>query len=305
MGYIDKMLEKESSFEEKERVFNKFIVSEYLKYGSVDEVFKANDFSLPISYAGVHRLLDKWGIVKAAGPNTMLSESIGFLVRLVETKIPLESLYRRMPPSFTPSMTTLHRIYRNVKKDVKKEIEKRDMRRAGTALIITGTSRRQILVGQDVSTPRLDLGKSYGAVSLPMGFSKRTEAREDSVVRVLQQEVFTRQTVEQTMNFAKLVDNLSPFGFIDIADVRVSVYHLELPEQVVENEEFTSFKLKNFRFVNVDEILNAGLNLRQGVKEMVRGYLKHLEANGEEESFNPIYITSNLNQKLALLSLDY
>lgn len=305
MGYIDKMREREASLEEKEEAFNKFIIAEYLKYGSVDEVFKANDFSLPISYAGVQRLLDRWGIVKAAGPNTMLSESIGFLVRLVETKIPLESLYRRMPTSFTPSMTTLHRIYRNVKKDVRKEIEKRDMRRVGTALIVTGETKRQILIGHDVSTPRLDLGKAYGAVSLPMGFSKRTEARKDSVIRVLQQELFSQQTIDQSLDLGEFADNPSPFGFIDIADVRVSVYHLELPEFILEKESFSSFKLKNYRFVNADELINGILNLRQGVGEMALGYLKYLDALEEEETLDPIYINSNLNQKLALLSLDY
>lgn len=304
MAYIDKMTERQSP-QEKEEAFNKFIISEYLKYGSVDEVFRANDYSLPISYAGVQRLLDKWGVVKAAGPNTMLSESIGFLVRLVETRIPLESLYKRMPPSFTPSMTTLHRIYRNVKKDVKKEIEKRDMRRVGTALIITGSSKGEILVGHDISTPRLDLGKKYGAVSFPMGFSKRTEFHEDSVIRVLQQEVFAQQTINKSLDFYSLVNDPEPFGYIDIADVRVSVYHLQLPEWLIENETFSSYKLKNFNFVPVENVLSGRLNLRQGVREMTRGYIKYLGTIGQEDEVEPIYINSNLNRELALLSLDY
>lgn len=303
MGYIDKMHEKEASLERREEEFNKFIISEYLKYGSVDEVFKANDYSLPISYPGVQRLLDKWGIVKAAGPNSVLSDSIGFLVRLVETNIPLESLYKRMPPSFSPSMTTLHRIYRNVKKDVKKEIEKRDMRRVGTALIVTGASQREILIGHDVSTPRTDLGKAYGAMSVPMGFSKRTEARKSSIIRVLQQEVFTTQTIERSLNFDELVEKPQLFGFIDIADVRVSVYHLRLPDETLRSESFSSFKLKNFQFLNVDDVLSGGLNLRQGVREMTAGYLRYIQ--NLDEGISPIYINSQLNQELALLSLDY
>lgn len=305
MVYIDKMPESETSLEGKEAAFNRFVVAEYLKYGSVDEVFKANDYSLPISYAGVQRLLDKWGIVKAAGPNTMFSECIGFLVRLVEEQIPLESLYKRMPPSFSPSMTTLHRIYRTVKKQIKEKIEERDMRRVGTALIITGRNQSEILLGHDVSTPRLDLGKPYGAVSLPMGFSKRTEARSDSLKRVLQQEVFTRQTIDKTLDFDSLITQPRPFMFMDVADVRVSVYHLALPEELSATDRLFSFKLKNFRYVRLDEVLSREPHLRQGVKEMAFGYRSYLSSLRAQEVPDPTYATSMLNQRLALLTLDY
>jgi len=70
------MTQEQSTPKEKEDAFNRFIISEYLKYGSVDEVFRRNDYNLPISYPGVQRLLDKWGIVKAAGPNTLLTEAL-------------------------------------------------------------------------------------------------------------------------------------------------------------------------------------------------------------------------------------
>ena len=71
-------------------------------------------------------------------------------------------------------MATLHRIYRDVKKQVKTGIEERTLRRTGTALVITTEcNSERVLLGRDVSTPRLDLGKSFGSVSLPMGYSKR------------------------------------------------------------------------------------------------------------------------------------
>ena len=93
--------------------FERFIVSEYLRYGSVDEIFRQHNYRpLGISYPGVYHVLKRWGVVRALGrTNTPLTESIEFLVRKIEGKIPLETLYRRMPPSFRPSMATLHTIY--------------------------------------------------------------------------------------------------------------------------------------------------------------------------------------------------
>ncbi|MFH1792433.1 MAG: hypothetical protein ABH819_02190, partial [Patescibacteria group bacterium] len=73
---------KNISNKEREKLFNEFIVSEYLKYGSVDEVFSKNNYDLPISYPQVHRILDKWGIIKSVGPNSKLSEAICFMVLL-------------------------------------------------------------------------------------------------------------------------------------------------------------------------------------------------------------------------------
>src|SRR3990167_4843319 len=146
--------------------FEQMIVAEYLKYGSVDELISANEYSLPISFAGIHRIVDKWGIVKAAGPNKPLTECISFFVRLVEEQIPLESLYKNMPPSFTPSMTTLHRIYRHVKEEIKKEIENRSMRRYGTAVLLTPQGNPFCaLVGRDTSPARPDVCKKFGSHS--------------------------------------------------------------------------------------------------------------------------------------------
>jgi hypothetical protein len=295
-------LKEKQNFKEKEVEFNKFIVSEYLRYGSVDEVFKANDYSLPISYPGVQRLLDKWGIVKAAGPNTLLSESISFMVRMVEEQIPLETLYRKMPPSFTPSLTTLHRIYRGAKKEVKKKIEERKMRRVGAALIITQEGKEnEVLIGHDTSTPRLDLGKPFGSISLPMGFSKRAEPRGNSVLRVLQQEVLTQHAIERNLPFEKIYQEQKPFMFIDIADVRVSVYHIEIPRNL--NLNFSSYKLKNLKTVKTEDVLLLGNNLRQGMHEIMWGYRNYyLQAN---EAESPIYTVSSLNRELALLRAEY
>ena len=294
------MGKEEISFEQKELEFNKFIVSEYLRYGSVDEVFKTNNYSLPISYPGVQRLLGRWGIVKAAGPNATLSECISFLARLVEEQIPLEALYKKMPPSFRPSVATLHRMYGEVKREVKKKIENRNFRRVGTALVITPYENQDfILLGRDISTPRLDLGKTFGAISPPMGFSKKNEGSGDSILRVLQQEVFAKLTIERKMPNI-ISRDISPFMFVDIADVRVAVYKLILPYEFFDIKNFSSFKLKNHKFVNLESFDNVSAINRRKFRSGMFGIVQGLkEYSGDKE---PFFVDSFLNQRLALLA---
>lgn len=41
--------------------FERFIVSEYLRYGSVDEILRANRFeNLGVSYPGIYHILKRW-----------------------------------------------------------------------------------------------------------------------------------------------------------------------------------------------------------------------------------------------------
>ena len=293
--------------EKKEEEFNRRIIAEYLKYGSVDELFRANGYDLPISYPGVHRLLNRWGIVKSTGPNTKFSACIGFLVRMVEEEIPLESLYKRMPPSFRPSMTTLHRMYANVKREVKKHIEDRNLRRVGSALVITPNNNSNlVLIGHDISTPRLDVGKSYGALSLPMGFSKREEKNSESVLRVLQQEVFSKQVVYRDMVY-KIPPQIVPFMYVDVADVRVAVYHLRMPEELSTIDKFTSYKITDFCFIDVSRLSGVGMKnseIRAGTQEIAEGYLKYLSMKDISYRPDPIYVDSSLNLSLATLTLD-
>lgn len=295
----------EGEQKEKEQEFYKFIVSEYLRYGSVDEVFKANHSDIPISYPGVHHLLDRWGIVKAAGPNTSLAESISFLVRLVEDKIPLERLYKEMPPSFSPSMATLHRMYRDVKNQVKKKIEERTPRRTGTALVIAlEYNEETVLAGRDVSPPKPFMG-TFGSLSLPMGYSKKNEEGETSILRVLQQEVFTKNAIDQ--NMPDVVEkNPKPFMYVDIADVRVAVYRIILPSEYSDESLFFSHKLKKHQFVPVsgfslDDL--GGSKYRTGVVEIVLGYRSYLNSLRENKNPRPIYASSYLNLGLRSLHL--
>lgn len=283
------------SSDKRENEFNRFIVSEYLRYGSVDEVFRRNEYNLPISYPGVQRLLDKWGIVKAAGPNSLLTEALIFLEELSLEQIPVERLYRKMPPSFKASMGTMHRILSYIRSET--------IRRVGTALIITPSeSPNLILVGNDVSPiVRTDVGKPYGAITFPMGYSKRVEKPESSILRVLQQEVFTLPTIERKGVAERIIpQNPKPFMYLDIADVRVSVYHFHLLPGLSEAKSFTSFKIKNHRFLDVSELLTGRKGFRTGIVEIAQGYSKFLKA----ESSLPIYSRALVNRKLALLPLE-
>jgi hypothetical protein len=290
----------EVAMEEKEIEFNKFLVEEYLKHGSVEEVFRKHRFSLPISSAGYYRVLDKWGIVKAAGPNSKLSEILNFMVHLAEEKIPVEALYKRMPPSFQTSAVTLYRILSYVKEGI--------TRRMGTALIITPERRKDlVLIGRDISSPRLDLGKPYGALSIPMGFSRKRDSRHEAILRILQQEVFTQQAIDQKMPINIIPDLPKPFMYLDIADVRVEIFHLEIPKKLTNPRNFFSFKLKNHQFVKLDKILTSDpgdFEFRIGVKEAASGYKKYLNLVDRNLKVNPLIGKSLLNQELAV-SLDY
>lgn len=257
---------------EKIEQFNQFIVAEYLKYGSVDEIFRRNNYDLPISYPEVHRLVRRWGIVKSAGPNSILSEAITFLALLSQQRIPLETLYKRLPPSFKTSMGTMHRLLHNIKEGV--------IRRIGTALILTtADDPNLVLVGNDVSTPRLELGKPFGSTTLPMGYSKEDEDSRDSILRVLQSEVFTQMAIEQTLPSEIIPPKPKPLMFVDIADIRVSVYHLGLSKELSEIGNFASFKVQNHRYLRVWELANGGegYNFRAGIKEIGAGYQEYLE----------------------------
>lgn len=294
------MSDKKLSQKEREQKFNEFLVEEYFKHGSVDEVFRKRRYNLPISYANYQRILDKWGVVKKAGPNSKLTEAIEFFSYLAKENVPFEELYRRMPPSFQTSATTLYRILSYVKEGI--------TRRVGCALVITPySSSQKILLGRDVSTPRIELGKQYGAMSLPMGYARKRDSRKTNITRILQQEVLAGDTIKGSFPKDVLPENPTPFMYLDIADVRVAVYHLALPKSLSKLKSFSSFKLKNYKFMSVEEIVEGkikGLNFRAGVVEAVGGYLKYLKLLDRNLSVNPLQQKSIMNVELAEVVID-
>jgi len=287
------MSSDEKKFPRGEKNFNKWLVSEYFKHGSVDEVLRIHTYDVPISYAQYQRVLDKWGVVKAAGPNSKLAETMEFLTKLAYENIPFDKLYSKMPSSFRTSAATLYRILSYMKEGV--------TRRMATALVITvAGSKEKVLVANDYSQQRTNFGKKYGSLSIPVSFSRLRDPREVAILRVLQQEVFTGLAVEN-----KIPDIIPlrprPFMLLDIADVRVEVFHIKLPKKYSKKNNFSSYKLKNFKFVDANSIskLAEKRKLRIGVRESAEGYLKFLKLKKRKLSTNPLYYKSQLNYRLS------
>ena len=270
--------------------FYKPLVASYLKYGSVDKVFADFAHDTGVSYPHFHRILKQWGIVKSAGPQSRFNEAVYFLTALAKDNLPLETLYKTMPPSLQISAVTLHRILSYVKRGL--------TRRRGTALIVSPESNPTVaLIGRDISSPRPELGKPFGSYSLPMTYSKRTESAHDSILRVLQQEVAA------SLSVARHLPSLIPADpkvlvIVDIADVRVHTHQIIIPDNLID--KLDSYKLTDLTFVPLTEIAaSVGLDsgYRAGVPEIAAGLL----AKAPSDFDAPLHLGSVLNQKLALL----
>jgi hypothetical protein len=276
---------------ERETEFYKPLIALYLKYGSVDQVFSSQYHNTGVSYPHFHRILNEWGIVKSTGPQSHFAEAIFFLTTLAKDKLPLESLYKTMPPSLQISAATLHRILSYIKRGL--------TRRHGTALLVSPESNPNlVLIGRDISTPRPELGKPFGSNSLPMTYAKGDESDHDSVLRTLQQEVAASLTLNR-----KLSQNLIPERprvnlTIDIADVRVKTYRLIIPDSLIE--KLDSFKLADLTFVPLEQIgqkFDLDSNFRAGVPEIAQAYLEIRD----KCIASPPHYDSLLNRSLALL----
>jgi hypothetical protein len=285
-----------TSFPRDPEKFERFLVEEYFKYGSVDEVLKRYRFSLPVSYATYQRVLDRYGVIKKASSAARLSEAIDFFEHLVTDNFDLEDLYKKMPYSFQTSIKTLYRIYSYMKEGL--------TRRVGIALVITPYDNpKKILLARDVSTPSLRLGKKYGSFSLPMGYTRKRDSRKSGIIRILQNEVFTKRVIDGNFPYFVIPDNPEPFMYLDIADVRVACYNLILPKDISSISAFSSYKLQSFNFFEIDKILELN-NLRMGVSDIVLNYKKYLDCLERNLSVNPIQSTSVLNKEILEFSLE-
>lgn len=268
--------------------FEQYLVSEYFRLGSINKVFQEHKYYLPISFAGFDRVLSKFGVIKSAGPNSKISESLYLLSLLANYKIPLEKIYHRHAPrSVQVSTNTLHRILHYTRLGL--------TRRQGVALIISNSKdKNKILVGHDLSISNSSLGKK-GDLSLPMGHSKVGENVKDSIARVLQNEVFTDMVVNKTFPWSLIPEHIKPIMFINIADIKVAVYHLEISSN---QRQFSSYKLSNIKFVSSELILKEK-NVRPGIKDILNNYAKINQCNlaGEVQVIN-----SELNSSLYALA---
>jgi len=269
--------------------FEEKLIREYFACGSINKVFQKHHYNLPISFAGYDRVLTKYGVVKSAGPNSKLSESLFLMSLLADYKISLEKIYHRFAPkTFQVSSNTLHRILHYTRLGL--------TRRQGVALlIVTKDKPTKVLMGNDFSLRDKKLGNK-GDLSLPMGYSKLGEPAKDSIARVLQNEVFTNRVVARKFPWKVIPDHNKPVMYVNIADICVSVYKLEIPTNLVD---FSSLKLRNIRFREISEI--DKYSLRAGVEDIVKTY----ENLGKsEQSAEALVVNSKLNSSIFALARD-
>lgn len=272
------------------------LICGYLGYESVGVLLGKFRDQIPYEHADIHRILNRYGIVKSAGPNREFSELLYFLGSVVaKTGFSLPEIYRTLPKKFKTSLETLTRVVREIKEGV--------TTRAGCALVIsTDNNSDFILVGKDTGTERLNLGKPFGSASLPMGYAKRSEQASDSILRILQREVFTKQTICGTFPTWVVPDRPDPFMKIAIGNVLVSVFRLVLPKELCQEGGFSSFKLIDHGFVEAKDLINDRLlrqKCRAGVFEIAREYRDKLN-QGSVADTSSVLITSFLNQEIAL-----
>lgn len=278
--------------------FEKFLVKKYFQFGSVDQVLKKYRFALPISYAQYQRILDKFGVIKTVGPNGKFSESLEFLSKLVHDNMDFDKVFKKLPPSYKTSASTFYRILSYVKEGI--------TRRVGVALIITDPKNiKKILIAKDVSMPRIELGKYFGDYSLPMGYAKKSDSRITNIKRILQQEVFTNLVVDRLLPNDVILDAPDPFMYLDIADVRVAVFQIQINKLLLKNKNFSSYKLKDYVFVDSSEIVSNTYKTRLGVVEAVKGYMKYLGYMQKNLRVNPLQARSVLNTKLVEAIIEF
>lgn len=266
--------------------YEKFLISEYFKHGSINKVFYHHHFNLPISYAGFDRVLTKYKIVKSAGPNSKLTESLRMLRLVADYKLSLEKVYERYAPhKLLVSTNTLHRILHYTRLGL--------TRRTGTVVILTEKGMPDLfLLGNDMSLGSDSLG-AKGDLSLPMSHSKTGEMPRESIARVLQQEVFSDLVLNNLFPWDLIPEHPKPVLFIKIADIKVTVYHLELTGKY----NFSSSKLSNHRFLSLKEVNEV--STRPGVTEVLE---KFVEIENSQIAVAVPEISSNLNTKLLALA---
>lgn len=268
--------------------FDQQLIKEYFKCGSINKVFQKFKYNLPISFAGYDRILEKYKVVKSAGPNSKLSESLYIFSILSNYKIPLEKIYHQFAPkTIQISTNTLHRILHYMRMGL--------TRRQGVILIISPKNKpNSVLIGNDNSLlNNSNLGKK-GDITLPMGYSKIGETPQKSIARILQNEVFTSSVISKSFPWQIIPDHIKPIIQINITDICVSVYKLQLTEKY---PEFSSFKLSNLKLVNINKIDFE--KSRPGLKDILNEYKKQMH---KEEFPTPSVINSELNLKIYALA---
>ncbi len=276
--------------EKKEILSEEDLVAAYLRFEGVGKVFrKYGEENVAFSVPTANRILERWRIVKSAGPNREFSEWTFFIEEWLKDKN-VDALYKYLPVSLKTSIPTFYRILSETRENI--------ITRWAAALVITPEGNKDlVLVGNDMGVPRLKIGKPEGALTLAMGYAKKNETARVRITRVMQREVFTKKVLQGEFPWEVVPQRRSPFMYIDIGNVRVPAYHLNLPPHLCGPENFSSFRIENYRWENVYDF-GSLQGVRAGVKEIVRGYKERILEKREAKT--PLFEKSLLNQMVAL-----
>ncbi|MBI3443319.1 hypothetical protein HY008_01480 [Candidatus Woesebacteria bacterium] len=269
------------------------LILRYLASGSIEEANQELPQGKQVTEGVYRKVLQDWGIVEYVGPERQYPEILYLLSELATRKVSLGSIYVRRPLIFEVSFKTF--------KDVVNRIREGTVLRAATALVLSPENdSKSIVVGEDFSVPREELGKLKGAFTVPECFSRPKEDPRASILRVFQREVFANLAAERKFNLGMVLMDRTPIGYVDVADVRVTCYRGTIPNELMgELSSPTILRLGTRRLEDILS-LRKGRLVRAGLPETITEYQRFLTSSS---NFEPRVVTSQLNSEITQMPI--
>jgi len=104
------------------------------------------------------------------------------------------------------------------------------------------------------------------------------------------------KAINQKFPLFLIPKNIKHFMTINIADVSVKAYHLQLPEKFLQSNQLSSFKLKNLNLIDITDLTSLK-PLQKGIRPGVVEIAQQFSLN---TNLNPS-INCQLNQQLAYI----
>lgn len=269
------------------------LILRYLAVSSIDE---ANDGLLKseqVSKNDYKNVLRKWGIVEYVGPEKQYPEIFFLLSELAAKNLSPDKAYAKRPLIFDVSFKTFKNVFENIRKGV--------ILKTATALVLSPENDpNSVIIGEDFSVPREELGKFRGSLTVPECFSKPKEDPRVSILRVFQREVFANLAIEGKFNLGMVSVDQTPIGYVDVADVRVSCYRGTIPNGLMgELSSPTILGLESRRLEDILALKKTRL-VRAGLPETITEYQRYLISGS---NFEPRIVTSHLNREIAQIPI--
>lgn len=270
------------------------LILRYLAASSIGEANEGLSESEQIPEKLYKEILRKWGIVEYVGPDRQYPEILYLLSEMATRKISLGSVFVRRPLIFGVSVDSFEEVVKNIQRGI--------ILRTGTALVLSPEGEpHSIVVGNDYSDPRGELGKNVGSLTVPECFSKLKEDQRISILRVFQREVFANLSAEGSFNLGMVSVEEAPIAYVDVADVRVTCYRGTIPKRLMgELSSPTIFDLKTRQLDEVLSLKRVG-TIRAGLPETIREYQRFLISGPD---FEPRVVTSELNGEISKISTE-